>query len=142
MKPERFGRNLAEKSGTDRDLKWDEICSVLFRFLNWYGMFRPYRAKRNGIDNLGYTITLVSYELLFLVWARLCVQICMLELGSIFCVAPFIHYIFRKKAPIFISCGALFYSTKYIIWHCFLLCSCQCFNCLFHFKGFFIIVLF
>ena len=28
MKPERFGRNLAEKSGTDRDLKCDEICSV------------------------------------------------------------------------------------------------------------------
>ena len=36
MKPERSGWNLAEKSGTDRDLKWDEICSVLFRFLNWY----------------------------------------------------------------------------------------------------------
>ena len=53
MKPERSGRNLAEKSGTDRDLKWDEICSVLFCFLNWYGMFRPFRAKRNGIDNLG-----------------------------------------------------------------------------------------
>jgi len=52
MEPERFGRNLAEKSGTDRDLKWDEICSVLFRFLNWYGMFRPFRAERNGIDNL------------------------------------------------------------------------------------------
>jgi len=52
MKPERFGRNLTEKYGTDRDLKWDEICSVLFRFLNWYEMFRPLRAKRNGIDNL------------------------------------------------------------------------------------------
>jgi len=25
---ERSGRNLAEKSGTDRDLKLDEICSV------------------------------------------------------------------------------------------------------------------
>ena len=52
MEQERFGRNLAEKSGTDRDLKWDEICSVLFRFLNWYGMFRSFRAERNGIDNL------------------------------------------------------------------------------------------
>jgi len=52
MKPERSERNLAEKSGMDRDLKWDEICSVLFRFLNWYGMFQPFRAKRNGIDNL------------------------------------------------------------------------------------------
>jgi len=52
MKQERSGWNLAEKSGTDRDLKWDEICSVLFRFLNWYGMFRPFRAKRNEIDNL------------------------------------------------------------------------------------------
>jgi hypothetical protein len=55
MEPERFGRNLAEKSGTDRDLKWDEICSVLFHFLNWYGMFRPFRAERNGIDNLAHT---------------------------------------------------------------------------------------
>jgi hypothetical protein len=55
MEPERFGRNLAEKSGTDRDLKWDEICSVLFYFLNWYGMFRPFRAERNGIDNLAHT---------------------------------------------------------------------------------------
>ena len=25
----------------------------MFRFLNWYGMFRPFRAERNGIDNLG-----------------------------------------------------------------------------------------
>ena len=54
MKPERSGRNLVEKSGTDRDLKWDENCSVLFRFLNWYGTFRSFRAKRNGIDNLGF----------------------------------------------------------------------------------------
>jgi hypothetical protein len=54
MKPKRSGRNLAEKSGKDRDLKWDEICSVLFCFLNLYGMFRPFRAKRNGIDNLNY----------------------------------------------------------------------------------------
>jgi len=52
MKPERSGRNLAEKSGTDRDLKWDEICSVLFYLLNWYRMFRSFRTKRNGIDNL------------------------------------------------------------------------------------------
>ena len=52
MKPERFGRTLAEKSGTGRDLKWDEIFSILFRFLKWYGMFRPFRAERNGIDNL------------------------------------------------------------------------------------------
>jgi hypothetical protein len=52
MKQERSGWNLAEKSGTDRDLKWDEICSVLFRFLNWYGTFRPFRTKRNVIDNL------------------------------------------------------------------------------------------
>jgi len=52
MKPERSRRNLAKKSGTDRDLKWDEICSVLFRFLNWYGIFRSFQAKRNGIDNL------------------------------------------------------------------------------------------
>jgi hypothetical protein len=24
----------------------------LFRFLNWYGMFRPFRTERNEIDNL------------------------------------------------------------------------------------------
>jgi hypothetical protein len=52
MELECSGQNLAEKSGTDRDLKWDEICSVLFRFLNWYGMFRPFPTKRNEIDNL------------------------------------------------------------------------------------------
>jgi hypothetical protein len=28
MKTERFGRNLAKKSETDWDLKWDENCSV------------------------------------------------------------------------------------------------------------------
>jgi hypothetical protein len=49
-----FRPKFRRKSGTDRDLKWDENCSVLFRFLNWYGMFRPFRAKRNGIDNLGH----------------------------------------------------------------------------------------
>jgi hypothetical protein len=53
IKPERFDRNLAEKSETDWDLKWDENCSVLFCFLNWYGMFRPFWMKRNRIDNLG-----------------------------------------------------------------------------------------
>ena len=52
MKPERSGQNLAEKSGMDWDLKWDENCFILFCFLNWYEMFRPFRAKRNGIDNL------------------------------------------------------------------------------------------
>jgi hypothetical protein len=50
MKPERSGRNLAEKSGTNQDLKWDEIFFVLFLFLNWYGMFRQFRAKRNEIN--------------------------------------------------------------------------------------------
>jgi len=50
MKPERSGQNLAKKSGTNQDLKWDEICSVLFRFLNWYEMFWSFWTKRNGID--------------------------------------------------------------------------------------------
>jgi hypothetical protein len=54
MKLERSRRNLPEKLGTDRNLKWDEIYSVLFRFLNWYRMFRPFRTKRNGINNLGF----------------------------------------------------------------------------------------
>ena len=52
MKPERFGRNLTGISGTGRDIKWDEICFVLFRFLNWYEMFRPFQTERNEIDNL------------------------------------------------------------------------------------------
>jgi len=52
MEQERSGRNLAEKSGTDRDLKWDKIYSVLFRFLNWYGIFRPFQTEQNGINNL------------------------------------------------------------------------------------------
>jgi len=56
MKPECSERNLAEKSGMDRDLKWDEIYSVLFRFLNLYGMFRSFQAKRNEIDNYGLDI--------------------------------------------------------------------------------------
>jgi len=51
MKPEHSGRNLAEKSGTDRDLKWDENCSVLFCFLNWYEMFRPLWTEQNRINN-------------------------------------------------------------------------------------------
>jgi len=105
------------------------LCNVLGLnacFLTWFG-------------NIGYTLSLVSYELLFPVWAHLCVQICMLELGFIFCVAPLIHHIFRKKSPTFVSCGALFYFTEYIIWHCLLLCSCQCFNCLFHFNSFFFV---
>jgi hypothetical protein len=53
MKPESSGQNLAKKSRTYRDLKWDEICSVLFCFLNWYGMFWPFQEKWNEIDNLG-----------------------------------------------------------------------------------------
>jgi len=48
MKPEHFDRNLVKKSRTDWDLKWDENCSVSFRFLNWYEMFQPFRTKRNG----------------------------------------------------------------------------------------------
>jgi hypothetical protein len=74
MKQERSGWNLAEKSGTDRDLKWDKICSVLFRFLNWYGTFRPFRAKRNGIDNLGFYLLIAE-----LVWV---VQPCLLLLQA------------------------------------------------------------
>jgi hypothetical protein len=34
----------------------------LFRFLNWYGMFRPFRAKQNGIDNLEFHTILEAYE--------------------------------------------------------------------------------
>jgi hypothetical protein len=51
MKPEHSDRNLAEKSGIDRDLKWDENCSVLFCFLNLYEMFRSFQTKQNRIDN-------------------------------------------------------------------------------------------
>lgn len=51
MKPERSGWNLAEKSGTSWDLKWNENYSILFYFLNWYWIFRSFQAKQNGIDN-------------------------------------------------------------------------------------------
>jgi len=52
MKPEHSGQNLAKKSGTDQNLKWDEICSILFCFLNWYEIFRLFWTKQNEIDNL------------------------------------------------------------------------------------------
>jgi hypothetical protein len=42
MKPERSGWNLTEKSRMDRDLKWNENCSILFYVLNWYRMFRSF----------------------------------------------------------------------------------------------------
>ena len=45
MKQKRSGWNLAEKSGTDRDLKWDEICSVF-----WIGMEHFDYSKRNEIE--------------------------------------------------------------------------------------------
>ena len=47
MKPEHSGRNLAKKSGTDWDLKWDEIYSVF-----WIGMECFGHSGRNGTDNL------------------------------------------------------------------------------------------
>jgi len=52
MKPEYSGRNLAEKSETDWDLKWDKNYSILFCFLNWYKIFRPFWMKQNEINNL------------------------------------------------------------------------------------------
>jgi hypothetical protein len=45
MKPECSGRNLAEKSRTDRDLKWDEICSIF-----WIGMKCFSHSGRNGTE--------------------------------------------------------------------------------------------
>ena len=45
MKPEHSGRNLAEKSGTDRDLKWDENCSVFWIGMECFGL-----SKRNGTE--------------------------------------------------------------------------------------------
>jgi hypothetical protein len=62
------------ETGTDRDLKWDEICFVLFRFLNWYGTFRPFRTKRNGIDNLdSFALgnSLVSYKTFECSWVKI-----------------------------------------------------------------------
>jgi len=53
MKSKHSGRNLAEKSGTNRDLKWDKNCSILFCFLNWYEMFRSFPMIRNRITKLG-----------------------------------------------------------------------------------------
>jgi hypothetical protein len=45
MKPKRSGWNLAEKSGTDRDLKWDENCSVFWIGMECFGHF-----GRNGTE--------------------------------------------------------------------------------------------
>jgi len=45
MKPEYFGRNLAEKSGTDRDLKWDENCSVFWIGTKCFGHSEQNRTK-------------------------------------------------------------------------------------------------
>jgi hypothetical protein len=48
MKPERSNWNLAEKSGTDRDLKWDENCSVLFLF--WIDIECFGHSRQNGTE--------------------------------------------------------------------------------------------
>jgi len=45
MEPERSGRNLAEKSGTNRDLKWDEIYSVFWIGIKYFG-----HSRRNGTE--------------------------------------------------------------------------------------------
>jgi hypothetical protein len=49
MKPEHSGQNLAEKSRTNRDLKWDEIYSlfVLFFELVWNILAIPGETERN-----------------------------------------------------------------------------------------------
>ena len=62
MKPEYPDWNLAEKSRTDRDLKWDENCFVLFHFLNWYEIFQLFRIKWNGIDNFILNAQKKSYQ--------------------------------------------------------------------------------
>ena len=51
FRPERFDRNLTGISGSTRDFKRGETCSILFRFFNWYETFRAFRPKRNGIKN-------------------------------------------------------------------------------------------
>jgi hypothetical protein len=66
MKSERSGRNLAEKSGMNQDLKWDENYSILFCFLNWYEIFQLFQIKQNEIDTLasnGWRIMAVNGEL-------------------------------------------------------------------------------
>jgi len=60
IKPQRSGQNLAEKSRTNWDLKWDENYFVLFHFLNWYGIFRSFQTERNEINNLGSTYLVFS----------------------------------------------------------------------------------
>jgi len=45
MKSERSGRNLAEKFGSDRDLKWYENCSVF-----WIGMECFCHSGRNETE--------------------------------------------------------------------------------------------
>jgi len=48
MEPERSGWNLTEKSGTERDLKWDENYSILFLF--WIDMECFGHSRRNGME--------------------------------------------------------------------------------------------
>jgi hypothetical protein len=36
----------------DQNLKWNEIYSILFYFLNWYKMFQTVRIKENKTDTL------------------------------------------------------------------------------------------
>ena len=50
------GRYLTGISGTDRYLKRDKNDAVLFRFFTWNETFRPFRPKRNGINNLGFIL--------------------------------------------------------------------------------------
>ena len=45
MKPECSGWNLAEKSGTDRDLKWDENYSILWIGMEYFDYFKQNRIK-------------------------------------------------------------------------------------------------
>ena len=44
MKSKHSCRNLSEKSGMDRDLKWDENC-----FVFWIGMKYFGHSRRNGM---------------------------------------------------------------------------------------------
>ena len=106
MKLERSGRNLAEKSGTDRDLKWDEICSVLFRFSNWYGMFQPFRAKRNGIDNLD--------------WDDFVVSVLMVNVTKYKVFVFFSQYVCMTQKTYYAFCLMVQYMAVILLW-CFLL---------------------
>ena len=60
MKPERSGWNLAEKSGMNRDLKWDEICSIFWIGMEYFGHSGWNGTKLTTLFIIAHTIVIDS----------------------------------------------------------------------------------